>query len=71
MKRYILALDEGTTSTRSILFDRNGKVVAKAQKEFTQFYPASGWVEEDARRNLRRTIRHHDGGGRRLRNFSR
>lgn len=48
MKRYILALDEGTTSTRSILFDRNGKIVAKAQKELTQFYPVSGWVEEDA-----------------------
>lgn len=48
MKQYILALDEGTTSTRSILFDRNGKIVAKAQKELTQFYPASGWVEEDA-----------------------
>ena len=48
MKQYILALDEGTTNTRSILFDRNGKIVAKAQKELTQFYPASGWVEEDA-----------------------
>ena len=48
MKKYILALDEGTTSTRSILFDRNGRVIAKAQKEFTQFYPAAGWVEHDA-----------------------
>lgn len=48
MKRYILALDEGTTSSRSILFDRNGKIVAKAQKEFAQFYPSPGWVEEDA-----------------------
>ncbi len=48
MKKYILALDEGTTSTRSILFDKNGTIVAKAQKEFTQFYPAAGWVEHDA-----------------------
>ena len=48
MKKYILALDEGTTSTRSILFDRKGAIVAKAQKEFTQHYPRSGWVEHDA-----------------------
>ncbi len=48
MKQYILALDEGTTSTRSILFDRNGKIVSKAQKEFTQFYPEAGYVEHDA-----------------------
>lgn len=48
MKKYILALDEGTTSTRSILFDRSGRIVASAQKEFTQYYPASGWVEHDA-----------------------
>lgn len=48
MKRYILALDEGTTSTRSILFDRSGKIIAKSQKEITQFYPSPGWVEEDA-----------------------
>ena len=47
MKSYILALDEGTTSTRSILFDQNGNIVAKAQKEFTQFYPSPGWVEHD------------------------
>lgn len=48
MKKYILALDEGTTSTRSILFDHKGKIIASAQKEFTQYYPASGWVEHDA-----------------------
>ena len=48
MKKYILALDEGTTSTRSILFDKNGKIVSSAQKEFTQHYPVSGWVEHDA-----------------------
>ena len=48
MKQYILALDEGTTSTRSILFDQNGRIVSKAQKEFRQIYPASGYVEHDA-----------------------
>ena len=48
MKKYILALDEGTTSTRSILFDQKGKIISSAQKEFTQHYPASGWVEHDA-----------------------
>lgn len=48
MKQYILALDEGTTSARAILFDQNGTIVAKAQKEFTQFYPAPGYVEHDA-----------------------
>lgn len=44
---YILALDQGTTSSRAILFDREGAVVAVAQKEFQQFYPQAGWVEHD------------------------
>ena len=48
MKNYILALDEGTTSTRAILFDRKGKIVFSSQKEFSQRYPAPGWVEHDA-----------------------
>ena len=48
MSKYILALDQGTTSSRSILFDKEGKVVALAQKEFTQFFPQPGWVEHDA-----------------------
>src|SRR5574344_2148861 len=47
MKKYILALDEGTTSARSILFDRDLSVVSIAQHEFTQFYPKPGWVEHD------------------------
>ncbi|HAL71349.1 MAG TPA: glycerol kinase, partial [Verrucomicrobiales bacterium] len=46
--KYILALDQGTTSSRSILFDKKGKVIATAQKEFTQHYPQPGWVEHDA-----------------------
>lgn len=48
MKKYILALDQGTTSSRAILFDHDGQIVATAQKEFTQYYPKAGWVEHDA-----------------------
>ena len=47
MKKYILALDEGTTSVRSILFDKNCRVVNTAQQEFPQIYPRPGWVEHD------------------------
>jgi glycerol kinase len=47
MKDFILALDQGTTSSRAIVFDHNGRPVASAQKEFTQFYPKPGWVEHD------------------------
>jgi len=43
----ILALDQGTTSSRSILFDQDGQVLASAQQEFKQFYPRPGWVEHD------------------------
>jgi len=45
--KYIIAFDQGTTSSRSIVFDHDGKVVATAQKEFQQIYPKSGWVEHD------------------------
>ena len=48
MERYIMALDQGTTSSRCILFNKKGEIVAKSQKEFTQYFPASGWVEHDA-----------------------
>lgn len=48
MKKYILALDEGTTSVRSILFDREGNTVSVAQSEFSQIYPEAGLVEHDA-----------------------
>jgi glycerol kinase len=44
---YILALDQGTTSSRAILFDHDGAIAAVAQKEFEQFYPQQGWVEHD------------------------
>ena len=46
-KRYIAALDQGTTSSRCILFDQEQNIVGMAQKEFTQFYPSPGWVEHD------------------------
>ena len=46
-KRYIMALDQGTTSSRAILFDKEGNIVATSQKEFTQFYPHAGWVEHN------------------------
>src|SRR4028119_1296556 len=45
--KYILALDQGTTSSRAILFDRSGSIHSLAQKEFSQIYPAAGWVEHD------------------------
>ena len=47
MKKYILALDEGTTSARAILFDKNSNIISMAQHEFPQYYPASGWVEQE------------------------
>ncbi|MBT9393924.1 glycerol kinase GlpK [Hymenobacter sp. NST-14] len=47
MSQYILALDQGTTSSRAILFDQQGRIAAQAQKEFTQIFPRPGWVEHD------------------------
>ena len=47
MKKYILALDQGTTSSRAILFDRTQQVIAMVQKEFRNIYPQPGWVEQD------------------------
>ena len=49
MEKYILALDQGTTSSRAILFDRNGSILAVEQQEFNQIYPKPGWVEHDAK----------------------
>ncbi|MDQ3394145.1 MAG: glycerol kinase GlpK [Bacteroidota bacterium] len=47
MNQYILALDQGTTSCRAIIFDKKGDLIAIAQKEFTQYFPHPGWVEHD------------------------
>lgn len=49
MKTHLLALDQGTSSSRSIVFDREGRIVAMAQREFRQIYPQPGWVEHDPR----------------------
>lgn len=48
VERYVMALDEGTSSARAILFDREGNIVSLAQREFRQIYPRPGWVEHDA-----------------------
>lgn len=47
MKKYVMALDQGTTSSRCILFDRQGRICSMAQKEFAQYYPQPGWVEHN------------------------
>lgn len=47
-KKYILSFDQGTTSSRAIIFDKAGNIIKSAQKEFTQIYPKAGWVEHDA-----------------------
>lgn len=47
MRKYILALDQGTTSSRAIVFDHDGKICSVAQKEFTQYFPKPGWVEHN------------------------
>ena len=48
MQQYILAMDQGTTSSRAIIFDNKGTIITVAQKEFTQIFPQPGWVEHDA-----------------------
>ena len=47
MKKYIMSLDQGTTSSRCILFEKNGKIASMVQREFTQIFPCEGWVEHD------------------------
>jgi glycerol kinase len=48
MEKYILALDQGTTSSRALIFDKRGKIIGLEQEEFKQFFPKPGWVEHDA-----------------------
>ena len=57
MKKFIISIDAGTTSNRSILFDLKGKPVYSSQKEFTQYFPKSGWVEHDPEEIWRTTIK--------------
>ncbi|MBR4880455.1 MAG: glycerol kinase, partial [Clostridia bacterium] len=47
MKKYIMSLDQGTTSSRAIIFDKNANIVALSQKEFSQIFPEPGYVEHD------------------------
>ena len=47
MEKYMIALDQGTTSSRCILFDHGGRIAGVAQKEFSQIFPNPGWVEHD------------------------
>ena len=47
MKKFIISIDQGTTSSRAILFDLKGKPIFSSQKEFTQYFPNSGWVEHN------------------------
>ena len=56
MSKYILAIDQGTTSSRALLFDKKGTPVAVGQEEFTQHFPADGWVEHDANEIWQTTI---------------
>lgn len=55
--RYVLSLDQGTTSSRALIFDENAQIVAVAQEEFTQYYPYPGWVEHDAKEIWHTTYR--------------
>ncbi|NBC67312.1 MAG: glycerol kinase, partial [Bacteroidetes bacterium] len=48
-KQFILALDQGTTSSRAIIFNQEGEIISTAQKEFKQIYPQAGWVEHDGK----------------------
>ncbi len=52
MNKYILAIDQGTTSSRALLFDESFRIVGVGQHEFTQYFPDNGWVEYDVRGNL-------------------
>ena len=47
MEQYILSLDQGTSSSRAIVFDRKGQICSMAQREFTQYFPKPGWVEHN------------------------
>ena len=57
MKKFIISIDAGTTSNRTILFDLNGKPIFSSQKEFTQYFPKSGWVEHDPEEIWRTTLK--------------
>ena len=47
-KQYVMSIDQGTTSTRAVIWDRKGKIISSSQREIMQYYPEPGWVEHDA-----------------------
>ena len=47
MEEYIMTIDEGTTSARAVIFNKNSEIVAMCAKEFAQYYPQPGWIEQD------------------------
>ncbi|RAA19466.1 glycerol kinase, partial [Burkholderia multivorans] len=53
--KYILAIDQGTTSSRAIVFDHNGQIVSSGQLEHEQIFPRAGWVEHDPKEIIRNT----------------
>ena len=55
-KKYVMALDAGTTSNRAIIFDEESHIISVSQKEFTQYFPKPGWVEPDANEILHTMI---------------
>ena len=57
MKKFIISIDAGTTSNRSILFDLKGRPIFSSQKEFTQYFPRNGWVEHDPEEIWKTTIK--------------
>ena len=57
MRKFIVSIDAGTTSNRSILFDLKGKPIFSSQKEFTQYFPRSGWVEHDPEEIWKTTLK--------------
>ena len=57
MRKFIISIDAGTTSNRSILFDLKGKPIFSSQKEFTQYFPKSGWVEHNPDEIWRTTVK--------------
>ena len=56
MSHYLLAIDQGTTSTRAIIFDNQGQIIAESQQELTQYFPEPGWVEHDAEEIWQHTL---------------
>jgi hypothetical protein len=57
MKKFIISIDQGTTSSRAILFDLKGKPIFTSQKEFTQYFPKDGWVEHDPEEIWKTTLK--------------